>query len=627
MLIICLLTNSTSAWAENTDDAPVRTVTFSRFTQSIDLPTKTITLTIKAENHTASPISCVFYSMLTNESGSADSASAHPQRLQPGEQYITLRHTYRQGVENEKWEMSLFCWDTNLHPLSDSKRFFVTLNQTISQLTLTEPHVNLILTQNQTHKITYSVGPEGLPDPGVGYVNLSPDILSVTPDGMVSPLAAGTGEVLVVTKDYAAATRQTVTVISDVTRIALNQTNLTLGGDQATTFRLIPTVTPDDAPVKQVTFVSSNPAAVTVDAEGNLRFVAPGSATITAAVADGSASTTCQVTARAIATSIRLNQTNITMWDYGEYTLKATVTGLEHPKVVYTSSNHDVATVSNSGIVYGVAKGTAVITAAVGDVKTTCTVSVHQEYDYIGNIAAYFESKDNPASISGSGGYKYYGCLQIAAHTNAPKSFYNWLISSGTNPDIGQILKAAHQKDGGTDKSFGTNFDTTWKQLGTTRRDEFRSCQMAYCAIGYYEPVANRLAEELNFYTGNYSIALKAAVLSRSVQHGTGGGFNRIRDALATLGGAAGKTEREIITAIYRECGAVVDSPPYDTSVPMNSNSSIAVEYGLVGKYMKYYSSQSSSVQAGVWKRLNVTELNMLYDMLDHPPVVITPQK
>ncbi|MBR6548242.1 MAG: Ig domain-containing protein [Clostridia bacterium] len=622
-LLLAQLTLSVAA----VDTAASRPVSFSRYTLSVDLSTKTITMTVRAENHTEKPISCLFYSSLTDLAQQPDSVHSHGVTLQPGEQYLTLTHTYRHGQPGEKWVMNLFCWEKNMQPLSDSKQFFVTLEQTISTLTLAQPQVSLILTQNKTHTITHTVGPSGMPDPGAYYKSLTPHIVSVDEKGVVTPKAAGQGEILVVTKDYAAAARCTVTVISDVTRIALNQSAVTLGGDHATTFQLTATVTPHDAPVKQVTFVSSDTKVATVDNNGLIRFVAPGTATVTATLIDGSVSAKCTVTGLAIPTAVKLNQTAVHMWDYGEYQLKATVTGVSNAKVTYSSSNESVATVSAAGIIYGVDKGSAVITAAVGEVKATCTVTVHRECDYMGNIAAHFETKDNPASITGSGNSKYYGVLQISGYYDAPKNFYNWLISSGTHPEIGGILKTAHEKDGGKNKTYGTNFDATWKQLGTNRREEFRSCQMAYCVMGYYEPVANRLLNELNFDTSNYSIALKAAVLSRSIQHGTGGGFNRIRDALAKLGGAAGKTEREIITAIYQECGAVVDTPPSSTSVPMNSNSSIAVQYGLVGKYMKYYSSQSSSVQAGVWKRLNVTELNMLYDMLDHPPVVITPQK
>lgn len=58
----------------------------------------------------------------------------------------------------------------------------------------------------------------------------------------------------------------------------------------------------------------------------------------------------------------------------GRVTLKATVEG-SATEVVWSSSNESVATV-NKGVVYGVSSGTAVITAAIGEVKQSCTVNV-----------------------------------------------------------------------------------------------------------------------------------------------------------------------------------------------------------------------------------------------------------
>ncbi|MBR4282693.1 MAG: hypothetical protein IKT35_03155, partial [Clostridia bacterium] len=205
------------------------------------------------------------------------------------------------------------------------------------------------------------------------------------------------------------------------------------------------------------------------------------------------------------------------------------------------------------------------------------------------------------------------------------------LISSGFNPEIGNALKEAHLADGGNNYSFGTNFDTMWKLIATEAPQEFNSAQLTYTKSQYYDPLFNKLIAStssggLGFNPNNYGIALKSALFSRAIQHGVTGAFNRIRDAFANIGGFAGKTERELIAAIYAECGKVVDTPPYSNSVPMNSSSSIAVQYGLVGKYMKYYSTNSSSVQAGVWRRLNINEPNDLYALLDNPGIDITPQ-
>ncbi len=150
---------------------------------------------------------------------------------------------------------------------------------------------------------------------------------------------------------------------------------------------------------------------------------------------------------------------------------------------------------------------------------------------------------------------------------------------------------------------------------------------MLFCMIGYYQPLVDNLSTKLGFFADNYGLALKSALWSRAIQHGTGGAFNVIKRAFTAIGGFQGKTERELIKAIYAESGKAVTTPPGENSKKMDSSSSIAVSNNLVGKYMYYFSLNSSSVQAGVWKRLNITEPDMLYALITDPPIIITPQK
>ena len=124
----------------------------------------------------------------------------------------------------------------------------------------------------------------------------------------------------------------------------------------------------------------------------------------------------------------------------------------------------------------------------------------------------------------------------------------------------------------------------------------------------------------------NYSIAIKSAVWSRAIQHGASGAYNVVSRGFEAIGGFASKSERELIAAIYAESGAVVTSPPSSSSKAINDTTKTARENGLVGKYMKYYSANSSDIQVGVWVRLNINEPNMVYKLLDNPPVYITPQ-
>ena len=113
---------------------------------------------------------------------------------------------------------------------------------------------------------------------------------------------------------------------------------------------------------------------------------------------------------------------------------------------------------------------------------------------------------------------------------------------------------------------------------------------------------------------------------SRAIQHGASGAYNVVSRGFEAIGGFASKSERELIAAIYAESGAVVTSPPSSSSKAINDTTKTARENGLVGKYMKYYSANSSDIQVGVWVRLNINEPNMVYKLLDNPPVYITPQ-
>lgn len=621
ILAFCLVCSA--AFGVHSENTP-SSLPFTLYTFGVEPEASTLFFTLQAENHQNKSMTCKVYSVVENPDGSADSCRTHTLTLQPGVNYLPLTHTYENAGEGK--QLKLYCWNTAMQPLTKPIIKQIDFKQTVTSLTVSPENPVIYLTGGKTTTLTVSHAPQNLPAPRVQFESGDPSVVTVSEKGTLTPLSAGNATIRVVNADRTAFTTCKVLVVTHPTTLQLNTASLSVEVDEQ--FTLTPTVAPSDAPNKKVLYSVKDSSVATVSEKGVVKGVKVGTTTVTATMADGSATATCTVTVTPAVLGVTLNQQSVNMWDYGMYTLKATVKGGDgNKKVIWKSSNDLVATVSDSGIVFGVGKGEATITATAGTVTASCKVKVYREYDYTGTIAAHFESKDNPGNISGSGTGKSYGCFQLHAGSNGPKNFYTFLIEQDFRKDIGLALKAAHEKDGGKDKVFGENFDKVWKDYAANEREEFRSCQMAYCMSHNYEPIVNKLITELNFYPDNYSLALKSALWSRSIQHGVGGAFNRIKQAFSDIGGWEGKSEKELITAIYKECGKVVDSPPYDTSVPMNENSSIAVEYGLVGKYMKYYSSSSSSMQAGVWKRLNVTELQMLYDLMETPPVIITPQK
>ena len=173
-------------------------------------------------------------------------------------------------------------------------------------------------------------------------------------------------------------------VIYKVTQVELDKTSLTLNvGDEET---LIPTITPDNATDKSVTWESSAPGVATVDTSGKVTAVGEGTATITVKTEDGSKTATCEVTVTATTVSVSgvtLSQNQASLYynrTPNTLTLTATVApdNATNQAVTWASSNPSVAKVEN-GVVTALACGTAVITATAADgsgASASCTVTV-----------------------------------------------------------------------------------------------------------------------------------------------------------------------------------------------------------------------------------------------------------
>ena len=80
--------------------------------------------------------------------------------------------------------------------------------------------------------------------------------------------------------------------------------------------------------------------------------------------------------------ALALDKSDFSLFKAGSsYQLKATVSGVDAPKVTWTSSDETVAAVSQDGTVTAVAQGTATITAAVEgtELRASCTVRCRWE--------------------------------------------------------------------------------------------------------------------------------------------------------------------------------------------------------------------------------------------------------
>ena len=145
--------------------------------------------------------------------------------------------------------------------------------------------------------------------------------------------------------------------------------------------------TPEQAKAEELadkmgmSYSSSDPGVVMVEADGNLVAVSAGTAEVALASEDGAISASGVITVVVSPTGLTMPET-LTLTEGGEAQSAAATVEPEDATdkaVTYTSSDESIATVDAAGKVTPVAAGEAIITAKVGGLEASCTVTVEAE--------------------------------------------------------------------------------------------------------------------------------------------------------------------------------------------------------------------------------------------------------
>ena len=172
-----------------------------------------------------------------------------------------------------------------------------------------------------------------------------------------------------------------------VTGVSLSPTSDTI--NVAGTQQLTATASPSNATNKTVSWSSSDSSKVTVDSSGIVTGVAAGSAIITVTTEDQRKTATSAITVIAAivpVTSVSINPTSATISVAGTQQLTATVSpsNATNKTVTWSSSDSSKVTVSSSGIVTGVAAGSATITVTTEDQHKTASSNITVQATMIG---------------------------------------------------------------------------------------------------------------------------------------------------------------------------------------------------------------------------------------------------
>lgn len=237
----------------------------------------------------------------------------------------------------------------------------------------------------KTYQLSYEILPAG---DGVNrevtWESSNTKIATVDQKGLVTFVSPGKVTIICKTVDTGVeGTEQLIdtcefTIEKPVEQVKLDYNELTLKVDD--TFRLTALVLPENATNKELIWKSSDESVAKVDDTGNVIAVGAGSATIMCQSVDSGVFDYCNVSVYQPVTSIKLNNHEMTVRKGTIFWLYATIKPDDawNKTVIWSTTDKEVATVDQTGMVTAVNPGECTILATSADTGAVdkCTVIV-----------------------------------------------------------------------------------------------------------------------------------------------------------------------------------------------------------------------------------------------------------
>ena len=279
--------------------------------------------------------------------------------------------------------------------------------------------------------LTAKVSPSNADEKSVTWESSNTSIVTVD-NGKVKAIATGTAVVKatsVYNQKLSASCSITVTNVP-VTGINVSSSaTVDVGGNTTITA----TISPENATNKEIEIANSDSSVINVVSKTlnkniytiTLKGVKEGKSTITVTTKDGNFKGTCNVTSKPVpVTGVKLNHDKITLEATGSkstYTLTPTIepSNATYKGVTWTSSDSNIATVNEKGLVTGIKPGVAIVTVKTDDGGKTASCEVTVSSDLTIN-----------ATLSGTG--------SIGTVTNSEQIYesLNSASSKGLTPTV-----------------------------------------------------------------------------------------------------------------------------------------------------------------------------------------------
>ncbi|MCQ2070388.1 MAG: Ig-like domain-containing protein, partial [archaeon] len=235
----------------------------------------------------------------------------------------------------------------------------ITVNAKVKTVVLNNDSLTLGI--GERFQLIATVGPDYANNKNVTWSSKDQSIVTVNESGIISAESKGTTVITVTTEDGGLTAACIVTVVTRVSGITLDISDLTIS-DIGESYTRVPTIEPEDADNKDVIWTSDNKDIAVVDEYGTVTGMSIGTTSITVTTADGGFYATCIVTVEGKVKTITLDRSELTMESEEVAQLTAEVyPELATKNLVWFSSDDSIATVDDNGRITSFDNGNVVI--------------------------------------------------------------------------------------------------------------------------------------------------------------------------------------------------------------------------------------------------------------------------
>ncbi len=278
------------------------------------------------------------------------------------------------------------------------------------------------------NRLTYVITPDNASNKNVTFSSSNENVVKVDNTGMVTAVSSGSATVIIQTEDGGYIDMTNITVLQPVKEIVLSQTEMTV--KKGTIFWLNATVLPETSDNKKITWNTSDKSLATVDPDGKVTTLAVGTVTISCVSEDTGVVAYCVVEITEPVTGLTLNSYHEEIVKGTRFVIVPTVLPVEAPdkRVTYVSSDPEIASVDENGVVTGLKGGSCeiIVTTVESSLKATCTIQVKE---YVSSIEIH-----NAKEIMNIG-----DTLQLSADVQTESASNRKVIWSTSNSGIATV--------------------------------------------------------------------------------------------------------------------------------------------------------------------------------------------